>query len=389
MCLALAHTLIMKGHEVRVFCLDADAQMPIPGNESVRRELAGSITHFSAMSNSASTLRKCIALPNQVRGLRRAVLDEQLDLIISFMERANVVNLLAVHNQPRIVSIRRHPATGLANPSLPKRLLVRVGYQWLLRFADEVNFNAYASAEAFMQQFPCVRGRVSVIHNFYDKAIKTQALEPLDDSEGREPKRPFVLACGRLVRNKGYFTLLRAFASLASENPDIDLVILGDGPLYRPLTRMVADYGLGHQVHLPGFDRNPYRWMSRSHLFVLPSRSEGFPNALLEAMALRCPVIASDCPSGPRELLAPDSPAGSCGTRLEWARYGLLSPVPKNALPTAEEPLCPAERALAHGIATLLEDAPLRARYADRAGIRAQAFTRDRIVQQWLVRLAS
>jgi glycosyltransferase involved in cell wall biosynthesis len=168
---------------------------------------------------------------------------------------------------------------------------------------------------------------------------------------------------------------------------DVDLVILGDGPLRPRLEKMISDYGLGDRIHLIGFDRNPYRWMARCRLFILPSRTEGFPNALLEAMALRCPVIASDCPSGPREMLSPESPAFPDDPALEWARYGLLTGIPEVALPTAEEPLSGAEKGLARGIDSLLSDGDTRERYADRALNRAQSFTRDRVLEKWIERV--
>jgi glycosyltransferase involved in cell wall biosynthesis len=125
--------------------------------------------------------------------------------------------------------------------------------------------------------------------------------------------RPVLLGVGRLAAMKDFPTLLRAFATLRAQRT-ARLVILGDG-LHRPwLTWLIRRYGLTGDVDLPGWAANPYAFYARADQFVLSSRSEGLPNALLEAMACGCPVVSTDCPSGPREI-------------LDGGRYGPLVPV--------------------------------------------------------------
>lgn len=127
------------------------------------------------------------------------------------------------------------------------------------------------------------------------------------------PNEPVVLAAGRLSPQKDFRTLIRAFAKVRVHR-NARLVILGEGEQREELERLVTDLGLKPYVSLPGFVKNPYAFMARSAVFVLSSRWEGFPNVLVEAMAVGVPVVATDCMAGPAEI-------------LENGRYGQLVPV--------------------------------------------------------------
>ncbi len=124
---------------------------------------------------------------------------------------------------------------------------------------------------------------------------------------------PVIIAVGRLTTAKGYPTLIRAFAHVGRRRP-CRLIILGEGRQRADLERLAAELGVEDSVSFPGFVANPYSYVSRADLFVLSSVWEGSPNALTEALALGVPVVSTDCPSGPREI-------------LQDGRYGPLVPV--------------------------------------------------------------
>ena len=111
-----------------------------------------------------------------------------------------------------------------------------------------------------------------------------------------------ILSAGRLTKVKDHATLLRAFAEVVDFRP-ARLVILGDGAERDNLLQLAGRYGIAQQVDLPGFKVNPFAYMSRSDVFVLSSRYEGFPNVLVQAMACGTPVVSTDCRSGPAEIL--------------------------------------------------------------------------------------
>ena len=124
---------------------------------------------------------------------------------------------------------------------------------------------------------------------------------------------PVVLAAGRLAPQKDYPALLRAFAEVVRSRP-ARLVILGQGVERESLLELAERLGVSDSFDLPGFDVNPFRYMSRASVFVLSSRYEGFPNVLAQAMACGAPVVSTDCRSGPSEM-------------LEGGRWGRLVPV--------------------------------------------------------------
>ena len=114
---------------------------------------------------------------------------------------------------------------------------------------------------------------------------------------------PVVLGAGRLTRQKDFPTLLRAFAQVLAQRP-CRLMILGDGSQRDDLQALAKQLGVATDVAFPGFQTNPYTYLARASLFVLSSAWEGSPNVLTEALALGVPVVSTDCPSGPREILA-------------------------------------------------------------------------------------
>jgi len=117
------------------------------------------------------------------------------------------------------------------------------------------------------------------------------------------PARPFIVTLGRLSTEKGHDTLIDAFALIAPRHPDLDLLIIGEGGMRDALEKQIKHKGLWGRVHLPGESRKPFSTLAKALVFILPSRFEGFPNALCEAMALGLPCIATDAAIGAQALI--------------------------------------------------------------------------------------
>lgn len=128
------------------------------------------------------------------------------------------------------------------------------------------------------------------------------AAEPVDHPWFAKGRPPVVVGVGRLSRIKNFPLLVRAFARLRAQR-ECRLVILGEGKHRRRLLALAAELGVSEDMDLPGFVANPVAWMARAALFVLSSRWEGFGNVLVEALACGTPVVSTDCPSGPAEIL--------------------------------------------------------------------------------------
>lgn len=179
---------------------------------------------------------------------------------------------------------------------------------WLYRAAAGYITLSHAARDDLAALVGTAPEPMPLIPNALDQAvIQARGQEPLDHPWfGPERSCPVVLGVGRLVDQKGFETLIDAVAALRRTRR-VRLVILGEGQLGPSLSARAEAVGLGKDFALPGFQDNPFAFMARADLFVLSSRWEGSPNALLEAMATGAPVVACDCPSGPREvLISPD-----------------------------------------------------------------------------------
>lgn len=147
------------------------------------------------------------------------------------------------------------------------------------------------------------RRRLSVIQNPVVTAdLARRAAEPVDHPWFAPGASPVILGCGRLVPQKNFDLLIKAFQRLRQRR-EARLMILGDGEERGLLEALVHRLGLGSEVALPGFVSNPYAHMAKARVFALSSHYEGSPLVLVEALACGCPVVSTDCPSGPREIL--------------------------------------------------------------------------------------
>ncbi len=146
--------------------------------------------------------------------------------------------------------------------------------------------------------------RITTVYNAVDAdAIAKRSAEPLDDAWFGAGAPPVIVTAGRLAHQKDHETLLRAFALLRRQRP-ARLIVLGEGSRRNALEALARALGVDADVRFPGFVANPYRFMARGAAFASSSRWEGFPNVLVEALACGCPVVSTDCPHGPAEILA-------------------------------------------------------------------------------------
>lgn len=279
-----------------------------------------------------------------IKKLRVAISKSQPDAVISFMNQVNILTLLAMQglNIPVIISERTVPA--YAPISIIWKILSKIIYP----IADHIVVQTKEVSDYFPELW---QNKISVIPN---PVLLPKLLEI--PSQKLLPKYS-IIATGRLSKEKNFPLLLKAFATISQSYPEWSLIILGEGSLRSELELLCNQLNIANLVHFPGRVKNPYQYLQQADLFVMSSSFEGFPNALCEAMACGLPVISTDCPSGPRQIIRDN---------LD----GIL--VPNNNVD-----------ALAKAIVDLISDEKKRQRLGDAAKEITERFNLDKIMKMW------
>ena len=302
-------------------------------------------------------VRSLAALTLTLRRIRPA-------LTVSFLVRANVCNAIAsrLSGGAAIVCERMHLGSHLDGRyrgarRAVARLLPRISYG----LADGILGVSAGVSRNLVEEFGAAESKVATINNPYDlESIRREGRQAPDIALPDQ----FILAVGRLAPSKNFHQLIQSYLASSLQVP---LLILGEGPQRAGLERLIADAGAADRVRLLGFTARPFPVMARAMFTVSASLNEGFPNAMVEAMALGTPVVSSDCRSGPSEILA-DRERGPVSGIVQ-AEYGILVPE--------------AQPALLAAAMELMARPEIRQHYSAQALRRSQDFHVDAIAEQY------
>ena len=235
---------------------------------------------------------------------------------------------------------------------IPIAPLVKVLY----RFSYKIIAVSHGIKDNLIKEFNIPAYKIQTIYNPIDLPRITALSSMPPEHPFLKDHIPIVLAIGRLVQQKGFDTLIKAFSKVF---PEIDarLIIVGEGSEKASLAKMVKDLNLTNKVFFAGFQKNPFMFLSHADLFVLSSNYEGLPMVIIEAMACGTPVLSTDCKSGPREL-------------LQDGKFGFL-------VSNGDEQM------LYKGIVRLLKDRSLREKFSGLGRERAKDFSSDKIIKQY------
>jgi GalNAc-alpha-(1->4)-GalNAc-alpha-(1->3)-diNAcBac-PP-undecaprenol alpha-1,4-N-acetyl-D-galactosaminyltransferase len=335
----MANHWAKKGWPITLLTFD-DGETPFYPLDSriSHRSLALARVSSNPLEAARNNLRR-------IRRLRSAIRQSRPDCVLSFMDQMNVLTLLAAEGLrvPVIVIEQNYP---------PEHKLSRT-WNRLRDWTYPRAFRVVGVTARVLSHFsPRIQSRSAVIHNpvLRPPAIPAGPAEKLLD-------RPALLSIGRLHEQKGHDLLLRAFARLKDRHANWSLTILGEGPRRQELETLSHRLGISERVKLPGRTPDPDQFLRQADLFVMASRFEGFPMALGEAMARGLPVIATDCPSGPAEM-------------IRDGVDGVL--VPNGDV-----------EALAAAMNRLMSDEPLRLQLSRRAPEAAERFGLEGIMRTW------
>lgn len=314
-----------KDFDIHLILMNDIIDYPIPKNQKI---------HYIENSNMyESEWKKFAKIPMLAWRLKNYCNQEKIELVLAVMNRPNYIASLAKKigiKSNVYISERFYTPFFCNNNSFSgkiKSFLVRNLYP----LADKLLPNSKGTALALKDIFH-VNIPMTVVKNPVDiDNIRNKMNEEVDDVKFES----FTFVCLAAFRfEKNHEMLIDAFAQL--KGMSCKLLLIGKGILKATIQQKVDSLGLNEQVQFVEFTRNPYKYLAKSQCFILPSNSEGFPNVLLESMACELPIIATDCRTGPRELLHPKTDAGiELKSGIEKGQYGILT-TPNNASSMAE-----------------------------------------------------
>ncbi len=356
----LSHSFAEKGeYRVSIMLLERKIDLPVEGVEMV-----------SLHTRQKSLFEKSVSIIKDPFRLRRFIKDNEVDIVLSFMQRPNAINMLTKvlgSKHTACVSVRCSMTRHYENVHPLLKFAGRLFFKWAWRYVDRTIANTRVIKNEITGLFDIDPEEIDVIYNPMQLGkIENLSKESIEEEWFNDKSVPIIINVGRMARAKGHKHLLRAFASLVTRRK-ARLAIIGDGVLRGDIEKEAKELGIEDKVLLMGYRQNPYKYMARSDIFVLSSIYEGFPNVLIEAMACRCPIVSTYSFSGPAEILQPMQGAKE---DIVEAKYGIL----------VKEP---SVDQLSQAIEHLMDKKELSLRYAETGYEMAANFDISRILEHY------
>lgn len=306
---------------------------------------------------------KNLSLVKQIIKLKK---ENSITHTISFCSRMNYLNTMSKVNDTTIISIRNYLSK--SEKEKKHKHINKVS----AKYSDKIVVVSKELIQDQVENFEADTNKINVIYNFCDeekiqKSIKKSASIVKEEN--------IVINIGRLSQQKGQIHLIRAFKKVVTEIPNAKLIILGQGELKNKLENEIESLELKQNVFLLGFQKNLYEYLQKASVFVLSSFHEGMSNVILEAMCCGLPVISTDCKSGTREIIAPNTDLEKENTNITKEDYGILVPVVKSKND---------EERLSQVIIDVLKDKELREHYAKKSKERIKAFSKEKAMKKWI-----
>lgn len=308
--------------------------------------------------------------------LRKIIRKEKPDYIIAFGFSADLLAIFAGKN----ALVSAHSLWTKVHGGIIERNLIKMFFNRSKKFICV----SKTVAEDLINNFGIKREKIKIIPNPINIEKIQELTSSLIEPEYQEIfKNPVIINIGRFSRDKNHYSLIRAFQEIKNKIKDVKLVILGDGEKRIFLEELVKELDLENSIYFLGRQDNPFKFLAKAKAFVLSSLREGLPCSILEAMACGLPIVSADCQSGPREILAPETDIKRQAKDIEYAEFGILTPIFDKEIYKSAEPLTESENKLAEAVIKILTDKKLSDTLAEKSKQRAEDFNVKKIIKNW------
>lgn len=316
-------------HLSRILNRDFNIKIVVFDDTMVTYDFSGELVSMDLPLDITNNIfKKLINLLKRLYQYNKYKKRNNINVTYSFGDAANIVNVLSFGDDQKIISIRGFRGIRQGKTFIDKIIFKPIS-KLITLLADKVVAVSNLIKNTLISEYNLNSEKIYTIHNGYDiNEIEKKSRESLTDDEKLIFDKPVIITAGTFRIEKGYWHLLKSFKVVVEKNRDVQLVILGnDYKNYKKkVLRLANDLDINNNIHLLGYAENPYKYFANSDVYALSSVFEGFPNALVEAMACGLPVVANDCQSGPREILAPDISVKEKIETTILAEYGILTP---------------------------------------------------------------
>lgn len=372
---------------------DLEADVLVNSANTRKYPIKGNILslHIDEEAKTSSLLFQIKAFRKRVSVLKELKSQNKYAACISFIDSANITNIISSrllkgnHNKT-IISVRTSLRES-AKRQAQYKYIVRPLAKLMYRKADAVVAVSEELRRELIEDLNLKADRVVTITNGFNvEELRQLSKESIDDSIQKVLSgKKEIFTAGRLNFAKNQWHLIRAFSYIKKSFPDTVLVLAGTGELDGYLHELADGLGLREDVVFLGFEKNVYRYLLRSDVFVLPSAFEGFPNALGEALCVGVPCVATDFKTGARELLAPELLFD--GSEIDAAtecKYGILVPNCSGIRYGADDPLEKSEKELADAIIRIISDNGISEKYKHMSVERSKDLDIKCAVKKWI-----
>lgn len=364
--LTLAKEFLNKGVDTKLILIEKEQFYELPPGLDViyltdKDKITGGVAKFRSIFTSAINLKKIVK-------------QQHLEVVQSHLIRSNYINALAsILGAGHKTQIVNHMLASFDKKRGFLGKITAILYKLLYKNVDQI-VSISKVMKNDLDQF------LKLDHNHNHKVIYNPHEIDLIKSKSKEnpelfhfdPDKKYMVSIGRLVYRKRVDLQIQALTNLRSQHENLELLVLGDGEMKNEYESEAKQLGVSAFVHFLGYVQNPYSYLTRADLFVMSSEDEGLPNIIIESLICGTAVVSTDCISGPREILSPESDVNiQLKDSIEITDYGVLTPVGEVHL-------------LAEAIDRVLNDEQLRQSLVEKGKQRAEEFRSSRVAKTYL-----